>query len=137
MIFHSKHAYDNGSESTVIITPDTDVTVICLAFSFKVEAKLFIETGTGATNRIISITMIRNNLQLRMPKNTNKSINHLCEAVLGMHSFTECDWISVFSGTGKVKAMKLLLKEDEYRKIPVISPGLIQFQRPVLPENNR
>ena len=41
----------------------------------------------------------------------------LCNALLGLHSFSGCDTVSAFKGKGKVKPMKLVLKNPEYSQI--------------------
>ena len=40
MLFHAKHASENGFTSIVVITPDTDVAIICMPFSHQMSATL-------------------------------------------------------------------------------------------------
>ena len=35
-------------------------------------------------------------------------------ALLGLHAFTRCDTVSAFSGKGKVKPLKLMMKNEKY-----------------------
>lgn len=36
-------------------------------------------------------------------------------ALLGLHSFTGCDSVSAFAGTGKVKPFEMLINKKEYQ----------------------
>lgn len=49
-----------------------------------------------------------------MPRFSRKFVDHLCEAIPGMHSFTGCDSVSAFPGKGKVKVLKLLMKDEKF-----------------------
>ena len=40
-----------------------------------------------------------------------------CIAILGLHVFTGCDSVSAMKGKGKVIALDLLNKSDEYCKV--------------------
>ena len=39
----------------------------------------------------------------------------MCDALLGVHAFTGCDTTSCFAGQGKLKALKLVQKEEDLR----------------------
>lgn len=39
---------------------------------------------------------------------------NMCNALLGLHGFTGCDYVSSFTGIGKIKAVKLLLKSPTH-----------------------
>ena len=41
----------------------------------------------------------------------------VCKALLGLHAFTGCDSVSSFAGIGKVKALKILRKNDECQEV--------------------
>ena len=53
---------------------------------------------------------------MRCRSKTN-STEILCNALLGLHAATGCDTVSSFSGKGKVKALKLMMAEDEYARL--------------------
>ena len=41
-------------------------------------------------------------------------INMTVKAILGLHAFTGCDAVCAFCGKGKIKPLKILLKNHEY-----------------------
>ena len=43
-----------------------------------------------------------------------EDIEQACQALLGLPTFTGCDTVSAFSGKGKTKSVKLMLKENSY-----------------------
>ena len=67
-------------------------------------ADIFIKCGTATRTRLIDIRKITNVLGQKV-----------CEAFLGMHAFTGCDSVSPFSGRGKVKALKLLMDNENFQ----------------------
>ena len=42
------------------------------------------------------------------------------KSLIGFHSFTGCNTINAFAGRGKVKPIKLMLKDEKYIKIPTL-----------------
>ena len=107
------HAKDVGESfpNVIIHTPDTDVLVIALAASTEFSTSLYIRTGTKGRLRIISIQKIKSSLSSTYDIN---DIELAAKAILSMHAFTGCDTVSAFSGKGKVKPLKVLLKNSDY-----------------------
>ena len=56
-------------------------------------------------------TVIKESLVMRFDV---EDTEQACRASLGLHSFTGCDTVSAFSGKGKAKLVKLMLKENSY-----------------------
>ena len=89
--------------------PDTDVFIICLSFHPVVDANLYFLTGVRNTRRIIDITDVveNNNQNLNLCESPKES---LLSALVGFHTFTGCDTISIFAGSGKIKPLMLMTK---------------------------
>ena len=114
MLFHAKHASENGFTYIVVITPDTDVAIICMSFSHQMIATLYLKIGSGSKLKILDINKMKQNLELHISSKVNRSADELCDAILGLHAFTGCDSVSAFAGKGKSKAIKILITSDEY-----------------------
>ena len=112
MFFHANHVDKDNFRSIVIVTPDTDVSLLALTYQNRLSADIHINTGVGNKNRILSVKKMIKNIVLRC--SVDVSVQTLCDAVLGLHAFTGCDSISSFSGKGKVRALKLMLKNKTY-----------------------
>ena len=69
----------------------------------KITASLLFDIGSGNKRRLLDIKKIADNYgQVQ------------CEALLSLHAFTGSDATSSFRGVGKVKPMKILLKDKKY-----------------------
>ena len=96
LLLHSRHASADFT-SVIIITEDTDVMVLCLAFQNEIDTNLFLRCGTSIRTRLIDIKTIANALG-----------RNVCSGLIGLHSFTGCDTVSAFSGRGKIGGLKLM-----------------------------
>ena len=105
MMLHAKHA-SLFYRKVLISSPDTDVFVILLSVSHKINASLFFLTGVQNNKGIIIISdeseyvseYVASNLN---PADVEKAV--LLETLVGLHSFTGCDTTSSFAGKGKIK----------------------------------
>ena len=104
LLLHAHHTASNFN-NVIIQSPDTDVMIISLAVSHKLECELLFVSGTGLSRKIINIT-----------KMAEEHGEEKCIAILGLHVFTGCDNVSAMKGKGKVKALDLLNKSHEYCK---------------------
>ena len=89
-----------GYSAVVITADDTDVLVLCLAFSADISCPLFQKCGTKNRVRYLDITKLRQALGYSV-----------CTALIGMHAYTGCDTVSAFAGLGKLRALKLMRSE--------------------------
>ena len=94
------HAAQNGHQTVVITSEDTDVLVLLLAFSRALNTNFLQKCGSSTHMKLIDIKKIATVLG-----------NDTCKALIGMHNFTWCDSVSAFAGKGKAKALKIL-KDD-------------------------
>ena len=114
LLFHAKHASRQNCDSILVVTPDTDIAMLFLAFSRQITSNLYLRTLTGNKVKIWNINDIKRNLTPRLSNNVSSSINDVCDALIGLHAYTGCDSVSAFAGKGKTKAVKLLLNSDDF-----------------------
>jgi len=94
LLLHTSHAA-RVCTTVVIKSPNTDVFVLSLAVAHEIQASdLLFLTDSGDNRRIIGIS--------KLAKTFGKE---KCTALLGFHTFTRCDSVSVFEGNGKVKPL--------------------------------
>ena len=77
---HAAHAGQQGDETIVIKSPDTDVGVLAVYFSSQISGSLILATGTGNKQRFIDVNVT-----------SQKYGENICEALPGLHAFTGCD----------------------------------------------
>ena len=59
MILHAAHAAEEGYKAVVVTADDTDVLVLCLAFSADISCPIFQKCGTKNQVRYLDITKLR------------------------------------------------------------------------------
>ena len=101
MSLHAAHASQQGYETIVIKSPDTDVGVLAVYYSSQISGSLILATGTGNKRRFIDVNGI-----------SQEYGENISEALPGLHAFTGCDSVSTFSGKGKQSAVKVILKDE-------------------------
>lgn len=104
MILHAKHAA-SSHQDIVIKSPDTDVAILALTHHSIIGAMLYFLTGIKNSLRIIKFQSIIDTLS-----------NDVCEALIGLHTFTGCDSVSSFHGKSKEKAFSVVLNDDNFSK---------------------
>ena len=112
MVLHAKHASLNY-EKILISSPDTDVFVICLSVHLLIDANVFFLTGVKSSRRIIDITKVADHVYESL-NSCEVSKEILMKSLVGFHSFTGCDTISAFAGRGKIKPLKLMVRDVRY-----------------------
>ena len=83
MFLHAAHTGQQGYETIVIKSPDTDVGVLAVYYSSQISGSLILATGTGNKRRFIDVNGI-----------SQKYGENICEALPGLHAFTGCDSVS-------------------------------------------
>ena len=128
MLLHAKHISETSIKNIVLHTPDTDVFIITIAASEHINGNLFIRTGRENKARIISIEKVKDNISIKYDL---QDVPLVSNALLSLHGFTGCDTVSAFSGKGKVKPMKLMLRNDIYIKLFATfgeKPGVLDYE---------
>ena len=101
MFLHAAHASQQGYETIVIKSPDTNVGVLAVYYSSQISGSLILATGTENKWRFIDVNGV-----------SQKYGENICEALPGLPVFTGCDSVSAFSGKGKQSAVKVILKDE-------------------------
>ena len=104
MLLHAHYAASH-SAAVVIKSVDTDVFIISLGVSKQFSSRLLFHTGTQAKVRTIDLQANRSQIG-----------DNIAHALIGLHAFTGCESVSGFYGKGKVKAVKLLFKDEVYQE---------------------
>ena len=105
ILLHSAHAAMCGFEAVVIVSDDTDVFLLLIAFQNEITASLYWKSGTQARLKYTEIQKI-----------TRIFGESVCKAIIGIHSFTGCDSVSTFARHGKLNALKLMIADAELQE---------------------
>ena len=99
IILHCLYASHHSAPSSAIVvhSPDTDVFVLLLHYSHRIQQPLMFYTGSGNNRRIILVHKCANELD-----------SDICAALPSFHAFTGCDTISAFVRKGKKGPLKQL-----------------------------
>ena len=115
MLLHPKHASSDVGK-ILISSPDTDVFIICFSVHLLIDAELFFLIGVKSSRRITDEDKISDYIYEDL-NSCDISKDIVMKSLIGFHSFTGCDTISTFAGRGKVKPIKLMLKDEKYIKM--------------------
>ena len=80
--------------------------IISFAVPHKQECEFLFGSGTGLSRKIINITKI-----------AKEHGKQKCNAIFGLYVFTRYDSVNAIKGKGKLKALELLNRLDEYCKV--------------------
>jgi len=95
MLLHTLHASKQGHKSIIIVSEDTDVFILCLAFNKEIASPLYMKCAMQNRTRYLDITKLASAIG-----------DGVCQALVGLHAFTGCDSVSVFTGRGKLWALR-------------------------------
>ena len=101
IVLHAKHASDQGYTSVIVVSEDTDMFVLLIAFAKEIPASLYQKRGTSTSVRYMDIRKLRAVLG-----------DKLSQALIAFHAFTGCDTVSAFAGRGKTGPLKQLKKDE-------------------------
>lgn len=91
--------------SIIVSSENTDVRILCLAFSFSSDVAIYQRCVSQINARYVDMEKIAHVIGQDAYK-----------ALPGLHAFTGCDAVSAFAGIGKVKPLKKLLSKKEYQR---------------------
>ena len=97
MILHAVHCSKSGYSSVVVVSEDTDVFVLCIAFADNVTCPLYVKCGSKTRVQYVDVGKVTEMLGAAK-----------CNALLGVHAFSGCDTVSAFTGRGKLSCLRLL-----------------------------
>ena len=94
LLSHAAHAARSRFVAIIIVSEDTDILVVCLAFKSHIQSSMFIKCSSQTTVKYLDVSRIVE----RIGAST-------CKSLPGFHTFTGCDTVSPgshgISGTGK------------------------------------
>lgn len=105
LLLHAAHASQEGYLAVAISSEDTDVFILLLNFSSIINAKLFMRCCSRTRTRLVDIRGV-----------VQRIGNEVCNALIGLHSFTGCDTVSAFAGKGKRGTLKILKTNADARR---------------------
>lgn len=105
VVLYIRYAQENGFQSVVVRTPDSDIFFILLHHAHDLDITVYIDIGTGKHRKLICITEI-----------ANEHGRDWCRTLLGFYVFTGEDCTSAFKGKGKVSPLKKLMKYPRFHE---------------------
>ena len=114
MILHISDMTRYGCRKIKVLTIDTDVVIICLAYYHLINNlnELWLMFGRGKSKRFIPIHTTAENLG-----------REKCIALLGFHAITGCDSVSAFYGRGKKHAWEV------WNKFPAVTEAFTHLSQ--------
>ena len=107
LLLHVQHAAtEQRYRSIIVSSEDTDVRILCLAFSSSIDVPIYQRCVSQMKARYVDINKIAHVIG-----------QDVCKALPGLRAFTGCDAVSAFAGIGKVKPLKTLLSKVEYQRM--------------------
>ena len=106
MLLHSLHAARSRFASVVIVSEDTDVLVLLLAFKSFIPSSVFIKCGSQTRVKYIEVSRI-----------VESVATTVCRSLLGFHAFSGCDTVSAFAGRGKVVGYRIVTRNVEFQEM--------------------
>jgi hypothetical protein len=91
------------NDTIVVRSPDTDVFIILLSYSFDICCQVLFDTGNGNTRRLLSINSIASTLDAETVR-----------ALPAFHAFTGCDCTSAFVRRGKKGPFKVMTSNRQF-----------------------
>ena len=102
VLLHAAHAAE-GYRAVVITS---EVYILSLAFKVFIPCPWFVKCGQQTRTEYIDVSQAARMLG-----------SELCRSLPGLHAFTGCDSVSVFSGNGKVTALKLVKQSKTFQTL--------------------
>ena len=117
MLLHVQYALNHLQGNITINSLDTDVSIISLMVSEKINAYINSKTGNKNKKRIISVNKIKESLKDKYDAVVSVGLECFTRALVSLHAFIGCDTVSAFAGLGKSKAFKIMAKNVDYIKL--------------------
>ncbi|GFO16096.1 hypothetical protein PoB_004260100 [Plakobranchus ocellatus] len=106
--------HSSQQQRVIVRSPDSDVFLLLLSFSDAISKPLIFDTSSGNNRRQLNITDLAATISKR-----------LRDAIIGLHAFTGCDSTSCFAGKGKLKALKMLQRDQDHQELQDILPDTL------------
>ena len=90
LLLHAQHAANEQRYKSIIVSSEnTDVRILCLAFSFSIDVPIYQRCVSQLNARYVDIGKIAHAIG-----------QNACKALPGLHAFTGCDAVSAFASAG-------------------------------------
>ena len=107
LLLHAAHAARPSKFAAVIIvTEDTDVLVLCLAFKSFILPSMFIKCSSQTRVKYLHVSRIVEQIGART-----------CKSLPGFHTFTGCDTVSAFQGREKVLVFRIMAQDHGFQEV--------------------
>ena len=106
MLLHSLNAARSRFASVVIVSEDTDVLVLLLAFKSFIPSSVFIKCGSQTRVKYIEVSRIVESVGAIV-----------CRSLPGFRTFSGCDTVSAFAGRGKVVGYRIVRRNVEFQEM--------------------
>ena len=91
MFLHVQYALNPLQGNIIINSPDTDVFIISLIVSEKINGNINFKTGNKNKKRIISVNKIKESLKDKYDAVVSVGLECFTRALISLHVFTCCD----------------------------------------------
>ena len=106
MLLHSLNAVRSRFASVVIVSEDTDVLILLLAFKSFIPSSVFIKCGSQTRVKYIEVSRIVESVWAIV-----------CRSLPGFRTFSGCDTVSAFVGRGKVVGYRIVRRNVEFQEM--------------------
>ena len=106
VLLHALHAARSRFASVVIVSEDTDVLVLLLAFRSFIPSSIFIKCGSHTRVKYIEVSRVVESVGA-----------NVCRSLPGFHAFSGCDTVSAFAGRGKVAGYRIVTRNAEFQEM--------------------
>ena len=115
MLLHMNNNIDQSDiqKKFIIHTPDTDAFVLCLGSLHEIHGDAYIKTVIKDRSRIIISEKVKEKIGSSLDE-LGYTSHEFCEALIGLHAFTGCDTIRLFTGKGKSKPFQFMKYQQKY-----------------------
>ena len=92
--------------AVIIVSEDTDVLVLRLAFKSFIPSSMFIKCSSQTRVKYLDVSRIVE----RIGAST-------CKSLPGFHAFTGCDTVSAFQRRGKVLVFRIMAQDEGFQEV--------------------
>ena len=106
LLVHAAHVARSKFVVVIIVSEDTEVLVLCLAFKSFIPSSMFIKCSSQTRVKYLRVSSIVE----RIGAST-------CKSLPGFHTFTGCDTVSAFQRRGKVLVFRIMAQDQGFQEV--------------------
>ena len=92
--------------AVIVVSEDTDVLVLCLAFKSFIPSSMFIKCSSQTRVKYLDVSRIVERIEAST-----------CKSLPGFHAFTGCDAASAFQRRGKVLVFRIMAQDQGFQEV--------------------